>query len=310
VRDPRWAMSIPPALIGLLPTPGGAMLSAPIVEESSKKLNVSPEQKTFVNYWFRHLWEYFWPLYPGLIVASAILKVPIPNMIRLQYPMTLGAIFCGILFGILNIEKSMNEKKEKSKFFPEFLHFNINIWPIWFILIGLMVIKIPIVFILSSIVIILLIIVKLERKQIWMVFKKSASLKIIVLLFAVMIFKHIVMDSSLVQAIPAMLASSRISSLIPLSIIPFIFGLLTGVNQAYVGVTFPLLLPIFGGVNINLKLAMFAYNSGLFGVLLSPAHLCLLLTKEYFAANWRKIYRKLIPSVLIVFIISVILLFI
>jgi hypothetical protein len=73
-------------------------------------------------------------------------------------------------------------------------------------------------------------------------------------------------------------------------------------------VGFPLLIPFLGGDHLDLKLVMFAYALGFFGVLLSPLHLCLSLTREYFNANWKGIYRPLLPSVILVFIASVILL--
>ncbi|RLE06625.1 MAG: hypothetical protein DRJ06_07420, partial [Candidatus Aminicenantes bacterium] len=63
IREPRLILAIPPALIGLLPMLGGALVSAPIVEEASRKWSLSPAWKTFYNYWFRHIWEYCWPLY-------------------------------------------------------------------------------------------------------------------------------------------------------------------------------------------------------------------------------------------------------
>jgi hypothetical protein len=36
--------------------------------------------------------------------------------------------------------------------------------------------------------------------------------------------------------------------------------------------------------------------------LLSPLHLCLALTREYFDANWGPIYRRIVPSVALVVI--------
>ena len=40
-------------------------------------LGLSPERRTFVNYWFRHLWEYVVPTYPGLILAATMLGMPV-----------------------------------------------------------------------------------------------------------------------------------------------------------------------------------------------------------------------------------------
>lgn len=308
IRDRRIAMVIPPALIGLLPTPGGAMLSAPMVDESGNKLNLTAEQKTYINFWFRHLWEYCWPLYPGLIIASVILEVPIRSMMKEQYLLSAAAIIAGTIFGLIPIKSGKIEISGEDNIWKSFITFNISIWQIWAILIGLVLFKLPILVILSVVFIIMAASPKIEFKQKWILFRKVLSWKIGLLLLSAMIFKQIVMDSSAVTAVPESLEASGISPYFMLFIIPFIVGLLTGVNQAYVGVGFPLLLPFFGIESIDLKLVMFAYTAGFIGVLISPVHLCLLLTKEYFGAGWGGIYKLMIPSVLIIFLSSLILL--
>jgi hypothetical protein len=57
---------------------------------------------------------------------------------------------------------------------------------------------------------------------------------------------------------------------------------LTGVNQAFVGISFPMLLPIFGAQRPEMVLVVFADVSGFVGILLSPVHLCLATTLQYF----------------------------
>ena len=59
-----------PAVIGLVPMPAGARFSAPFVEQMAAQRD--PAWKTAVNYWFRHLWEYWWPLYPGVMLAATL----------------------------------------------------------------------------------------------------------------------------------------------------------------------------------------------------------------------------------------------
>ena len=308
VMDRRISMVIPPAFIGLLPAPGGAMLSAPMVDESGDKLGLSAEQKTYINYWFRHLWEYCWPLYPGLIVAAAITNIEVDALMRVQYPLSFAAIFAGIVFGLVPIRRNFNHKLDRNAIGTNFITFIVSIWPIWIILIGLVAFRLNILIILSVIVVILLLTVKTAAREKLSQVRQSISGKIILLLVSVMIFKQILTDSSAVEAIPVVLEASGISPLIPIALIPFILGLLTGVNQAYIGVSFPLLLPFFGGEVMDLKLIMFAYAVGFVGVLLSPVHLCLLLTKEYFKANWPGIYKLLLPSAAMVFAASLILL--
>ncbi|MFO0751886.1 MAG: DUF401 family protein [Thermodesulfovibrionales bacterium] len=43
-----------------------------------------------------------------------------------------------------------------------------------------------------------------------------------------------------------------------------------------------------------------AFASGFLGVLLSPVHLCLVLTREYFKADAWGIYKRIIPASLVI----------
>jgi len=310
IRDRRIAMVIPPAFIGLLPAPGGAMLSAPMVEETGSRLNLNPAQKTYINYWFRHLWEYWWPLYPGLIVAAAVIDVPITRLISMQYPISIAAIFAGIIFGLLPIKNGKTKDNGSKDFWKSFKQLNYSVWQLWFILIGLIILKIKVLMVLSAMILIMILTYKAPWSKRFDIIKQSFSWKITLLLFAVMIFKQVLMDSSAVQSIPEMLETSGISPLIPLFVLPFALGILTGVNQTYVAVSFPLLLPFFHHPALDLKMVMFAYVTGFAGVMLSPVHLCLLLTKEYYRADWNGIYRQLLPSVSLVLLAAYLLLII
>ncbi|MBI3008234.1 MAG: DUF401 family protein, partial [Candidatus Omnitrophica bacterium] len=104
IQDNRVVMAIVPAIIGLLPMPGGALVSAPMAGEVGKRLGLSKEKRTFFNYWFRHIWEYIFPLYPGIILVSSLLSVPLGEIIKVQFPLTMAAILGGTFFALKKIE--------------------------------------------------------------------------------------------------------------------------------------------------------------------------------------------------------------
>jgi hypothetical protein len=85
---------------------------------------------------------------------------------------------------------------------------------------------------------------------------------------------------------------------------------MTGVTIAFVGVAFPILVPIIKGGDNLLVYLMLAYASGYCGVLLSPLHLCLVLTKDYFKAELKKVYRLLYGPVGVVWGIALLIFFI
>jgi len=92
VKDYRLILAFIPALLGLIPMPAGAMFSAPMVKEIGDRVELTSEEETFVNYWFRHVWEFVWPLFSGMILFAGLLKVEIREVILVQIPLTVTAV--------------------------------------------------------------------------------------------------------------------------------------------------------------------------------------------------------------------------
>jgi integral membrane protein (TIGR00529 family) len=112
-KDIRIVIALLPSIIGLMPIIGGALISAPMVVEGSDELKLSPERRTFINYWFRHIWEYILPTFPALILAAALTGIPIQKLIWINLPFTLTAIASGIA-----VDSGVS-KSEKVKNYPE-----------------------------------------------------------------------------------------------------------------------------------------------------------------------------------------------
>ena len=86
--------------------------------------------------------------------------------------------------------------------------------------------------------------------------------------------------------------------------VPYAVGVLTGVTSAYIGVGFPIILPLLGSESLSFNAGMLlAFAGGFMGVMSSPVHLCLVLTSEYFKASLFLSLRKIaIPIALTSFI--------
>ena len=65
-----------PMLIGMLPSLGGAYFSAPMVKEATSGIHMSQEEKAFINYWFRHPWEYHSPPLSRHIAGLSCIEHP------------------------------------------------------------------------------------------------------------------------------------------------------------------------------------------------------------------------------------------
>ena len=110
----RASMAMLPAVVGLLPMPGGALFSAPLVDDCDPGKSVDPVIKGRINYWFRHIWEYWWPLYAGVLLAAELAGIQLWHMIAAGIPVTLFSILGGWIFLLRRVEK--REKSRTGRF--------------------------------------------------------------------------------------------------------------------------------------------------------------------------------------------------
>jgi uncharacterized protein len=300
VRDPRLILAIPSAVLGLLPMMAGAMMGAPIVEEAARRWDLSPAWKTFYNYWFRHIWEYCWPLYINVILASTIFRIPIATFCLHQLPFTVLAAGTGLVILFRNVPPAESERAEKGGW-RDVGGVVLGLWPILLTIVLIFAAGIKMLLALAISAVLTQILSRSPAAARWAVIRTGFSPRIALLTAALMVFKRVLETSGALDAIGRVIDPSGLSGYVLLFAAPFIIALLTGVNQAFVAIAFPLLVPIVGARTPDPFLALFAYVSGFTGILISPAHLCLALTADYFKADLRDVYRILAGPVAVVF---------
>jgi integral membrane protein (TIGR00529 family) len=300
VRDDRLILAIPSAFIGLLPMMGGAMMGAPIVEEAARRWEVEAAWKTFFNYWFRHVWEYWWPLYLNIILASAIFQVPIWKISLYQGGFSLVAIGAGLAVLIKKLPRQPCER-ERCGSWKDAATVVLSIWPIVLTIVLIFVFRLNMLIALAVAAALTQVTSKGNLKARWDVIVRGFSVRTVWLIVAVMVFKKVLEASGALDAVVRAVPPHGLSAYILMFAAPFIVGLLTGVNQAFVAISFPLLVPMIGTGRPDMVLMTFAYVSGFAGILLSPAHLCLALTADYFKAEMKDVYRILVGPVAVVF---------
>jgi len=300
VRDDRLILAIPSAFIGLLPMMGGAMMGAPIVEEAARRWTVGPAWKTFYNYWFRHVWEYWWPLYLNIIMAAAVFRVPIWKISLYQAPFSLVAIGAGVFVLFRKLPRVPCERENRGTW-KDVGRVVFSIWPIVLTIILIFVFRLDMLIALAVAAVLTQVTSRGDLKSRWGVIVRGFSLKTVWLIVAVMVFKEVLEVSGALDAVVRAIPPQGLSAYVLMFAAPFVVGLLTGVNQAFVAISFPLLVPIIGTGTPDMVLMTFAYVSGFAGILLSPAHLCLVLTADYFKAEMKDVYRLLVGPVAVVF---------
>ena len=324
----RNAMAIFPAVIGLLPMPGGAIFSAPLVDDCDSGKNIDPVLKTEINYWFRHIWEYWWPLYPGIILAIDITGLPIVSVMLVQLPLCLASILAGYFFLLRKVDINNDKKASAAKarvsqiiklvspiiiiitlfalikiLFPEISSYNKYLPMVSGILAAQIALQIQRPLGLKS-----------WRKIIFI--KSTFKLMFIVVLvniYGAFIESRLSDGTLLISRLQSELFSLGIPVLLIIMLLPFIVGVTTGVTIGFVGASFPIVMSLISrnsGTGILLSTAFIAYASGFMGVLLSPVHICLVMTCGHFKTSVMETIFKLIKPVSVMISFAVILYFI
>ncbi len=298
IRDKRLVAMVAPAIIGFLPMPGGALLSAPLVQVSTDRMKLKPAFNAFLNFWFRHDWELIWPLYAGLLLFQAMSRIPMRRIILFQLPFSILHIAMGLVISFLYFRRhgiGREHPGPSNRLHATLRDFIAGTWPILAVIL-LFFVKLPPLLPLPLHWALLLVAVILSlwkrvgpREMAAIVFSKT-TIRSLLVIAAVIVFQRVLQVSSAFDTLKTMD--------IPLGlVVAFIFlvsftvAFLTGVNTAYIAIAFPVLLPLIQHLPNYFYLSLYIYVIGFAGILVSPLHLCLVLTNEYFGASLLEVYR-------------------
>ena len=283
VRDERVVMAALPALIGFLPSAGGARFSAPLVDEVAAGTNASPATRSFANYWFRHVWNYSVPVYAGVVLVSAVATVPLASVIAANLPLTLAALAAGVVVAFPRVRPATRALPERglgghlSDLAP-------GLVPILGVLVAVAIFHVDVTLALVLAAALVAFAARVPLGDVARVLRSRATVRIAVMVVGVLVFKDVLQASGAVGSLPGLLERAGIPLLAVAFVLPIVVGFVTALETAFVGLTFPLLLAITP--HVDLRLLAFAYAAGFAGVMLSPLHLCMVFTREYFETEY------------------------
>ncbi|HUT25088.1 MAG TPA: DUF401 family protein [Sumerlaeia bacterium] len=314
VGTSRMGLVAFPALIGLLPMPGGAIFSAPMVKASVEEADLSPARVMAANYWFRHVWEYWFPLYPGVITALTLTKMPTAKYILVQFPMTLWSLAWGYAIILHSIRLDKVRRRDYSG--AGLARFLRELSPILIVVVAVIALS-PLAdaatrllasenmvlrhsAILAAVTLAMAWLFRrrgLTWRTLGRIFFRRQILDMAFLVFGLMVFKSIQDACGATAALRDELTGKNVPFVLVVALLPFATGLVIGVAVGFVGASFPLVIALVAAVPETERLAYYflAYVMGYVGMMLSPVHLCLVITNEYFKSRLLRVYAFLIP---------------
>jgi integral membrane protein (TIGR00529 family) len=291
LKSDKVLLALMPAFLGFLPSLGGAIFSAPLVEAAGKPYDLSPERKTAINYWFRHVWECTNPIIPALLLGSQIVQVSVGSLIANMLWVSALGLLLGWFFYIYPLESQATPQTltatapEKANNYRYFLMSAGPIVANFLLVVGF---DLGPAASMLLVVVTMTLVLRLQPGNIISMLKQAFDRKMLWGVIGIIFFQHMLKQTGIIGEVASVLQNSGIPMMLVIGAVGFLAGLLTGTSQGVVAITFPLVAAVYTG---NVTAAVVAYVAGNAGQMLSPAHLCLLVTLDYFKADFLKSLR-------------------
>lgn len=303
----RVTLAVMPAFLGLLPSLGGARFSAPIVEEASKGLRLTSDHQSAINFWFRHIFEFSSPIIPGMIMACNIAGVAYSEFITHLCWLTVLMFSVGWFVLIRPIKADSIKENAGSQAADE------QGWQdLWLSLSPVILTFVLVVFFnmnasvgMGVVTAGLFLVLHFTKREVSLkeVVVGAIDMKMFFNVLCILYFIQILSVTQVLQEIVTAFQSSPLPVPVIIACVSFIIGVLTGMSQGHVAIIMPIIAAMQTG---SLNLAGVAMAFGVAGQMLTPTHMCLVVTVDYFKANFFKTLKPvLIGEVMLLTIFSV-----
>lgn len=303
-------LGVIPAIYGLMPVPGGALFSAPMMDEEGDKYKINKDEKNFLNVWFRHIWFAIYPISSAMILicSDKFSNINIYYLVAINIPAFIASIAIGIFYLRKFIEKAPRQEKNTKKDYSGLVYLLPPIVPLLFYgplqFLDFPQIRSFLIGIIFSIIL-LYFITKIKPKEFLQIIKKSLTWKLALAIFGIMIFREMFETSGATILIADIIGGLPFPAIIVIIIIPILLGVLTGYNLGAVALSYPLVEPFFQFTGINIVgLTSIIFISSLVGYLISPIHLCNVLSSEYMKTDTTRMYKMYIPSAIFLLLVQ------
>jgi integral membrane protein (TIGR00529 family) len=305
VRNSKLVVILLPAVIGLLPVAGGALMSAPLIEAEANKLELKEDKKTYANIWFRHTIFPVYPMSQVLILTAALTSMSLTSLIMRQVPVAVAMVAVGYLIAFWRAPSIKKDATKRS------LGANLKSLLTTFSPILTMIFVVAALGVDVSIaafigIAVLLVIARPTLNKFSMPFRSKAIYGVTLAAYGAMLLREVTKASGISSFLGEMIVHGNVNEVVLLLTIPPVLGFLVGSPLGGIAISAPMLA---GTLNFMPNTAALLYIAAYLGYLGAPTHLCLVLTADYFKCSLGRLYRYMLPSLAISFATAILVYF-
>jgi integral membrane protein (TIGR00529 family) len=309
LRSAKLAVMVIPPLIGAMPIPGGAIVSAPLIDQPADSLGLSQGRKAAINLIFRHANFFVLPFSSSLVLAAKLIGVDIYHLIAKLWPLAVATWIVGYFTLVRDARPVAMETPSAAAGAPGEAaasldrapgpgagrEFVVSASPILLSLVVGFALKVP--FWMAVACGIVLAVGLTWRTHPWTLARlaRGVDAKLVLAMFGIMGFRGVVVAGRSLSQLSVLFESSAI----PLPVLGFGLALLVSIVSANhnttLGIVYPMILPMVGADQV-MAYAVLMFAGSYVAYMASPLHLCQIMTNEHCKISLPAAFREYYPS--------------
>ncbi|MEO3992750.1 MAG: DUF401 family protein [Desulfurococcaceae archaeon TW002] len=314
IKRPVLIIAVVPAVMGLLPIAGGALMSAPVVASVGTAIGLSTTLMAFLNVWFRHTIFLVYPMSQVLITAATLTGHSVIELAMFQVPIMALMMLTGFYVTRKNSKQVpvLKEPDSRKYCLKNLLIFlspilgsiivaliarqildTLNYYSDYSVAVGGFF-GVALITYLSFVKDI----ARIDLSKLLTALRSERVVNMVLSSFGAMLIYYAMINTGISSSIGSAVSSTKFPVVITEVLLPGFMSLITGSPIAGVTSSVPLLA---GLKTFSLGDASLIYLSAFLFYVASPAHLCLVFTAQYFRENLFNVYKYLIPAIILTF---------
>ena len=311
VRNARMSKAafstVAPSLVGLLPVPGGALISAPLIDKTGGDA-VTPAAKCALNVWFRHVLYLVYPVNAVILVSTTIAGVNVYVSILYLLPFFAASMLAGYWFFLRDLKGRLQPVDSSSKRKAIEALVVLGVTPAvdialrtTFPAVGIHVENLSLVIATSA---------SLVLAWYWGRYSPRGARKVILKakpwhFYLFIVFMFFYLNVFLASGITSLIARYSLDKFTLLVVIGFALGFITGRVQVPETIVIPIYLTTFSIASMSPLAFAIGYFCVHLGYLNSPVHPCLSVTLVYFKTTFVDTLKRMLPPTLVCLAVAV-----
>ena len=311
IPSKKALIMILPGIMGMLPVPGGAFLSAPFVDQLGTELKMSGEQKSVVNLYFRHFAMFVLPYNTTILTIGSVMSgLNIYHLIGLNLGFV-AILLAGAWFCYVRTAPDVKAEQSGSKG-KALLDVLMYMSPIYMAMVFNVVFGFDMYLAVFCCILLTFFLIGKDKSEYLSSAIAGFGVDTLLMLVGVYFMQNVVKNLDYVMSSVGglLVGQSILGFILIVPLIGLAFGLSTGISMVPLGI----LLPFIAGMNLpgmtQTVYAFYILAWSFLGYYFSPFHLCQLLTIKAMGCDSSDVYKQHMRMMPVLAIGSVVLFFI